>query len=273
LNISCTINYGTPDTIIGDHGRLRQILVNLLTNAVKFTDKGDISISISSKAVENYTHQFLFEVKDDGIGIPQNEMNELFEPFTQLERTLSLKRDGVGLGLAITKNLVELMGGKIWAESVLGQGTTFRFTIQAEITPSKQLKLERQKGASFESPSSQKNLRILVAEDNPSNQKVLVEMLKRLGCRPDAVADGTEVIQALERQDYDLALMDVKMPEMDGITATKVIRKMRPDKGPKIIAITAYALECNREKCLEAGIDDYISKPVQLEDLQLVLMK
>jgi PAS domain S-box-containing protein len=273
LNISCTINYGTPDTIIGDHGRLRQILVNLLTNAVKFTDKGDISISISSKAVENYTHQFLFEVKDDGIGIPQNKMNELFEPFTQLERTLSLKRDGVGLGLAITKNLVELMGGKIWAESVLGQGTTFRFTIQAEITPSKQLKLERQKGASFESPSSQKNLRILVAEDNPSNQKVLVEMLKRLGCRPDAVADGTEVIQALKRQDYDLVLMDVKMPEMDGITATKVIRKMRPDKGPKIIAITAYALECNREKCLEAGIDDYISKPVQLEDLQLVLMK
>jgi len=125
----------------------------------------------------------------------------------------------------------------------------------------------------FEDTSDCKALRILVAEDNPSNQKVLVQMLKRMGYRADAVADGREVIQALERQDYDLVLMDIKMPEMDGITATKVIRKLRPENGPKIVAITAFALEVDREKCLEAGMDDYISKPVKIGDLAEMLKK
>ena len=274
LNLSETINYGTPDTIIGDHGRLRQILVNLLTNAVKFTDNGNVSVSVSSKAAEGDRHQILFKVKDTGIGIPQDKMNEIFEPFVQVERTLSRKRDGVGLGLAITKNLVELMGGRIWVESIPGQGATFHFTIQAEIIPGKQLDFGRMdSGIASESLSGLKPMRILVAEDNPSNQRVLVEMLKRLGYRADAVADGREVIQALERQDYDLVLMDIKMPEMDGITATQVIRKLRPENGPKIIAITAFALEGDREKCLEAGMDDYIAKPVQMRDLAEVLKK
>jgi PAS domain S-box-containing protein len=273
LNLSHTINYGTPDTIIGDHGRLRQILVNLLSNSVKFTDKGDVSVSVSSKSVDGDRHQIFFAVKDTGIGIPQDKMNQLFQPFTQLERTLSRKRDGVGLGLAITKNLVELMGGKIWAEST-PQGTVFNFTIQAETIPGKQLDFGRMdSGIAPESLSGLKPMRILVAEDNPSNQRVLVEMLKRLGYRADAVADGKEVVQALERQDYDLVLMDVKMPEMDGITATQVIRKLRPENGPKIVAITAFALEGDREKCLEAGMDDYISKPIQLKELAAILKK
>ena len=274
LNLSETINYSTPDTIIGDHGRLRQILVNLLTNAVKFTDNGDVSVSVSSQAVEGNQHRIFFEVKDTGIGIPQGKMNELFEPFTQLERNISLKRDGVGLGLAITKDLVELMGGNIWAESNLGEGSTFRFTIQAETIPGKQLDFgRRNSGIAPESLSGLKPMRILVAEDNPSNQRVLVEMLKRLGYRADAVADGKEVVQALERQDYDLVLMDVKMPEMDGITATQVIRKLWPENGPKIVAVTAFALEGDREKCLEAGMDDYISKPIQLKELAAILEK
>ncbi|VVB64892.1 Methyl sulfide methyltransferase-associated sensor [uncultured archaeon] len=274
LNLSETINYGTPDTIIGDHGRLRQILVNLLTNSVKFTDKGDISVSVSSKAVEGNEHLVYFAVKDTGIGIPQDKMNELFEPFVQVERTLSRKRDGVGLGLAITKNLVELMGGKIWAESIPGQGSTFHFSIQVETIPGKQLGFGKiDLGATSESFPGLKPMRILVAEDNPSNQRVLVEMLKILGYRADAVADGREVIQALERQDYDLVLMDIKMPEMDGITATQVIRKTRPEDGPKIIAITAFALEGDREKCLEAGMDDYIAKPVKIAELADILRK
>jgi CheY-like chemotaxis protein len=116
-------------------------------------------------------------------------------------------------------------------------------------------------------------MRILVAEDSPSNQRVLVEMLKRLGYRADAVADGREVVQALERQDYDLVLMDIKMPELDGITATQVIRKLRPVNGPKIVAITAFALEGDREKCIEAGMDDYIAKPVQMRELAEVLKR
>ena len=274
LNLSQTINYNTPDTIIGDHGRLRQILVNLLTNAIKFTDKGDISLSVSSKVVESNQSQMFFEIRDTGIGIPQDRMEEIFKPFTQLERTLSRKRDGVGLGLAITKNLVELMGGKIWFESVPGKGSTFHFMIPAETIPGKQLEsVETDRGVASESFSGLKPMRILVAEDNPSNQRVLVEMLKRMGYRADAVADGSEVIQALERQDYDLLLMDVKMPVMDGITATQVIRKLRLERGPTIVAITAYALEGDREKCLEAGMDDYISKPVQLKELAAILEK
>ena len=274
LNLSETINYGTPDTIIGDQGRLRQILVNLLSNAVKFTDKGNVSVSISSKAVEDDKHQIFFEVKDTGIGIPQDRMNELFEPFVQVERTLSRKRDGVGLGLAITKKLVELMGGRIWVESKPGQGTTFHLMIPAETIPGKQLDFGRMdSGIASESLPGLKSMRILVAEDNPSNQRVLVEMLKRLGYRADAVADGSEFIQALERQDYDLVLMDIKMPEMDGVTATKVIRKLRPVNVPKIVAITAFALEGDREKCLEAGMDDYIAKPVLIAELAEILRK
>jgi signal transduction histidine kinase len=274
LNLSQTINYNTPDTIIGDHGRLRQILVNLLTNAIKFTDKGDISLSVSSKAAKGNQSQMFFEIRDTGIGIPQDRMEEIFKPFTQLERTLSRKRDGVGLGLAITKNLVELMGGKIWFESIPGKGSTFHFMILAETIPGKQLESgEMDLGVASKSLPGLKPMRILVAEDNPSNQRVLVEMLKRMGYRADAVADGNEVIQALERQDYDLVLMDVKMPEMDGITATQVIRKLRLERGPTIVAITAYALEGDREKCLEAGMDDYISKPIQLKELAAILEK
>lgn len=201
-------------------------------------------------------------------------MKEIFEPFTQVERTLSRKRDGVVLGLAITKNLVELMGGSIRAESIPGQGTVFHFTIQAETLPGDQLysgKMDR--GFAYENLPELKSMRVLVAEDNPSNQRVLVEMLKRFGYRPDAVADGREVIQALERQNYDLVLMDVKMPEMDGITATQVIRKLRPEDGPRIVAITAFAQEGDREKCLEAGMDDYIAKPVNMGELARVLKR
>ena len=168
-------------------------------------------------------------------------MSRIFEPFTQVERVISRKRDGVGLGLAITKNLVEMMGGKIWAESAPGQGTTFHVTIQARDHSWQTIDFgAADKESILESVPGKKALRILVAEDNPSNLKVLVEMLKRLGYRSDAVADGREVVQALERLPYDLILMDVRMPEMDGITATQVIRKLRPKNGPKIVAITAY---------------------------------
>ncbi len=274
LNLTYTINYGTPDTIMGDPGRLRQILVNLLGNAIKFTDAGDVSVSVSAKAVEGHDRQILFAVKDTGIGIPQDKMNRLFQPFSQLERIISRKRDGVGLGLAISKKLVELMGGEIWAESIPGQGSTFCFTIRAEVVLNQLSDVEAAyKDSAFERLAERKPLSILVAEDNPSNQRVLVEMLKRMGYRPDAVADGKEVLQALELRSYDLVLMDVRMPEMDGITATKVIRKLWPKNRPKVVAITAYAMPGDQRMCLEAGMDDYLSKPVQKKDLEAVLIK
>ena len=277
LNLSSTVDCGTPDAIIGDRGRLRQILVNLLANAVKFTDIGDISLSVSLKAGDKGS-QILFRVVDTGIGIPQDMMNKIFEPFTQVQRTAGRKREGIGLGLAISKHLVELMGGKIKAESIPGQGAIFSFTIQAETLQGKELDFAEIKEkasfkASFEAIHNGKSLRILVAEDDPLNQKVLMEMLKRLGCKPDAVHDGREVLRALDNQDYDLVLMDVGMPEMDGITATQAIRRLQPDKGPKIVAVTAYALAGDREKCLEVGMDDYITKPVQKKELEAILMK
>jgi PAS domain S-box-containing protein len=274
LDLAYTISYGTPDTIIGDPGRLRQILVNLLSNAIKFTDVGEVSVSVSAEALEDNKRRITFEVMDTGIGMPQDKMDRLFEPFTQLEYVISRKRDGAGLGLAISRKLVELMGGKIWAESEEGKGSTFRFTITAEIVQSAQMDYgygDSKEDATYKDLSVQNPLSILVAEDNPSNQKVLVEMLKRLGYRPDAVADGVEVLQALKIRPYDLIFMDIRMPEMDGLTATKEIRRLMPDNGPKIVAITAFAMEGDRERCLEAGMDGYISKPVRLEELKNAL--
>ncbi len=210
--------------------------------------------------------------KDTGIGIPLDKMDRLFKPFAQLEYVISRKRDGAGLGLAISKKLVELMGGEICAESEERKGTTFRFTIPVETIPGKQMdSVKNVKATDYENLSAQKPLAILVAEDNPSNQKVLVEMLKRLGYRADAVADGVEVLQALQIRPYDLIFMDIRMPEMDGLTATKEIRKLRPENGPKIVAITAFAMDGDKEICLEAGADEYIAKPVKVDDLAALL--
>ncbi len=288
LDLSHVIKYGTPDAIIGDPGRLRQILVNLLSNAVKFTDKGEVSISVSSKAAEGRKYQILFAVRDTGIGIPPEKMDKLFQPFGQLEMTISQKRDGAGLGLVISKGLVELMDGRIWAESKPGLGSTFYFTILTEVTTGnvatgkaakgmvamdKYLMPGRTDKTTSESLSELHPLRILAAEDNPSNQRMLMEMLRKMGYRADAVADGREVLMALERRPYDLILMDIRMPEMDGIAATKEIRQRWPKKGPKIIAITAYALAGDKEMCLAAGMDGYIAKPVQKEELAEVLKR
>ncbi len=280
LSLSSTIKHGTPDSIVGDHDRLQQVLINLLSNAVKFTDEGEISVLVSSKSLQKTNkHQILLAIKDTGIGIPPEKINEIFQPFTQAATALSQKRDGIGLGLAANKKLVELMGGEIWAKSEIGKGSTFYFTIEAEIPPDEDVKPkpgEMTQAISRVIPevlAEQHPLRILIAEDIPSNQKILLEMLKRMGYRANAVADGKEVLQAMEMRSYDLILMDIKMPEMDGIEAAKEIRRRWPDNGPKIVAITAYALHGDKERCLEAGMDGYIAKPVQKEDLAEVLKR
>lgn len=276
LNLSFNFNHGTIENIVLDISRLRQVLVNLLENAIKFTDEGEISLSISSKPLQKTNkHEILFAVKDTGIGIPPEKMTELFKPFSQVETDLSLRRDGIGLGLAASKKLVELMGGEIWAKSEVGIGSTFYFTVEAEIAPNEDIKPKSEKtiNAIPEMLAEQHPLSILVAEDIASNQKVLLEMLKWMGYRADTVADGQEVLRALETRPYDLILMDIMMPEMDGIEATKEIRRRWPKRGPKIIAITAYALTGDKEKCLAAGMDDYISKPIEMDELQKVLSK
>jgi CheY-like chemotaxis protein len=260
LNITHAISYDAPDTIIGDHDRLRQILTNLLSNAVKFTDEGEVAVSVSSKAIEGNKLQVTFVVKDTGIGIPSDKMDRIFTPFTQLDYKISRKRGGgAGLGLAISKELVELMGGEIWVESEPGRGSTFRFTILAEFVTGKYQDLkETSNDTAYKNLSEQNPLAIMVAEDSPINQRVIVKMLMKMGYRPDAVADGREVLQVLKIRHYDLILMDINMPEMDGITATMEIRKLWPaTEQPCIVAVTAFAMESDRETCLEAGMNDY----------------
>jgi CheY-like chemotaxis protein len=230
-----------------------------------------------------------FAVRDTGIGIPQERMGKLFQSFSQVDMSITRKYGGTGLGLAISKRLVNLMGGSIWVDSTPGKGSVFHFTVPVEtISPvemtdmvkSEASKYSPVKGrdiccidsASFDEDHA--DLHILLAEDNPVNKKVVSQMLKKLGYQADVASDGREVLSALEKQHYDLVLMDIQMPEMDGLEAASRIRTRWPaSEQPHIIALTAYALEGDRERCLESGMDGYISKPVRLEDLREALMQ
>ncbi|MFZ2472398.1 MAG: ATP-binding protein [Methanothrix sp.] len=281
LNLSYKIIPGTPEKIFSDPIRLRQILGNLLNNAVKFSYSGDVTVSVSSQNSENCI-DILFAVKDSGIGIAENELDKLFLPFSQVDTSTTRRHGGTGLGLAISKKLVELMGGKIWVRSEPDKGSTFYFIIRTRHVFSRQMEGEAPKMQEKRQPNSEGmpsiiapgRLSILLAEDNLLNQRVILEMLNRLGYRADVAANGFEVLQALQRQRYNVILMDVRMPELSGLEATRQIRKLWPDtQQPRIIAVTAYALEGDREKCIEAGMDDYISKPVKMDELDSTLRR
>jgi CheY-like chemotaxis protein len=261
-----------PTVMLGDPTRINQILINLLNNAVKFTEKGRITISVSAKTADYDRYKIHFAVTDMGIGIPVDKMGQLFKSFHQAEASTARRYGGTGLGLAISKRLAELMGGRMWAESETGKGSTFHFTIMAEPTSCDAINIDRSAeiGQMQEKPS--RNLSILLAEDNLVNQIVTQKMLRKLGYRSDVAANGFEVLQALERQHYDVVLMDVQMPEMDGLETTRVIRQRWTDGvAPFIIAMTASALKGDREACLAAGMNDYVSKPVKMEMLRAAL--
>lgn len=397
-----------PPYIVGDVTRLRQILVNLVNNALKFTEKGEICVSVTRNAEESL--KLRFAVKDTGIGIPADKIDTLFKPFSQVDSSTTRKYGGTGLGLAICAKLVELMGGRIWVESVAGQGSTFLFTImttpaaavqkvysrgrvpelngkrvlmvddnptnlhiltlqcqqwgmlprattsgnealswikrgdpfdmaildmqmpemdglelgteirrlrskeslpmimltslgqQEEIlrvvrelfsayvskpvrqsqlfdilmsvfSATKQAARSVQTGPKLDPKlAARLPLRVLLAEDNIINQKLALRILEKMGYVADVAADGLEALGALERQRYDIVFMDVQMPEMDGLEATRIIVQNYPaEKRPKIIAMTANALQGDRERCIEAGMDDYVSKPILVEEVQRVL--
>jgi len=398
LNLACAIDKSVPDIIIADPNRLRQILSNLLGNAVKFTERGEVKLSVSGRDLDG-TLEICFAVQDTGVGISRDKMDRLFQPFSQIDATVTRNHGGTGLGLVISKKLVELMEGEIWAESEQGKGSTFYFTVKAETAPgdpkenlvgdqpqlvgknvlivndnrtnrrilgayiyswgmvpllasktqdaldwirrgdtfdvaildmdmqdldgvtlaneirrynktlpmviltsigknipvnhayltkpikppqlhriltdiiSMQLAKKSDQAKAVDEEIKANPLRILLAEDNVTSQKVALQMLKRMGCKADVVANGIETLQALERQPYDLVLMDLRMPEMDGLQATRIIRQRWPDNGPKIVAVTAYALQGDKEKCIEAGMDDYISKPMKMSELADVLRR
>ena len=415
LNLAYRIERGTPDGIWGDRKKLYQILVTLLDNAVKFTEKGEVLISVSSKDDDGFS-EIQFAVKDTGIGISSEMMDHLFESYSQVMDRLSQSfrqanfesfsgidpamgyNPGAGIGLAISRRLVEMMGGRIWAESNPQEGSTIHFYVKAESAEIKRpyvgiqpilegkriliveenttikdmlrhvaldwgmlpvaiessesaqkmiqsaipfdLILLDTSAANFRSanaasivrmhnpsiplvtlsfagedvqsglsdaaltkpvkisqlydvlsrvlaaqpllsakPSSPRTAgpsagrRVLLVEDNISNQKVTLAMLKRLGYEADLATNGVEALKAFENRDYDIVLMDLRMPEMNGFEATKAIRERWPERRTKIIAITAFALQGDREKCLAAGMDDYISKPVRMNELEKLLEK
>jgi len=269
LKISYKIEENVPQFIMGDPTRLCQILINLLNNALKFTEQGEIAVSVSNTNLDDGGYEIHFAVKDTGIGIPEDKMSRLFQSFSQIDPSISRKYGGTGLGLAISKRLVEFMGGRIWAESDPGKGSIFHFTIIVKAAQRNQIISLKSHEQSLSIPlkDRQRPIKVLLAEDNLINQKVALKMLRKIGLEADLAANGQEVLSALEHELYDLVLMDVQMPEMDGIEAAKRIREKWP-KVPKIIALTAFALEGDREKCIEAGMDDYISKPIQIQELQ-----
>ena len=256
----------------GDPGRLRQVLTNLIGNAIKFTGEGQIKITVSQTDISNQLKQLRFEVDDTGIGIPTEALSRMFQSFSQADSSTSRRFGGTGLGLSISRRLVELMGGKIGVESVLGKGSKFWFILDLPVGEVCENLLES---------SSQKKVqtsfpaRILIAEDNPINQMVAMATLKNLGYRPHTVANGVEVLNALREVSYDLILMDCQMPELDGYETTIEIRKNSSlnCQNIPIIAMTANALKGDLEKCLSVGMDDYISKPFQPSALHEIIEK
>ena len=416
LDLAYLFDRGLPGAIVGDATRLRQILINLLSNAIKFTDTGEVVLSVDREALGSgegeggMKHRLHFAVRDSGIGIPQDRLSRLFESFSQVDASTTRRYGGTGLGLAISKRLSELMGGTIWVESQLGEGSTFHFTIQADQAPS--LAPAHERGASpqlhgrrvlivddnatnrhilvrqaeswgmlaratahpaqalewirrgdpfdlaildmqmpemdgvtlageigryrnaralplvlltslgpreellgdvefaasltkpikpsqlhdtlmnvfgatpagVQAPTPQEGrverlaervpLRILVVEDNVINQQLALLLLQKLGYRADVAADGLEALQALEREPYDVVLMDVQMPTMDGLQATRRIHQRWPEgRRPHVIAATASAMQEEREACLAAGMDDYLSKPIRIEELAAALSR
>ena len=256
----------------GDPGRLCQVLANLLGNAIKFTQQGSIALEVSPSAASGQAGGLRFRVRDTGMGIPQNRLAHLFKPFAQADSSTSRCFGGTGLGLAICRSLVRLMKGEIAVHSRLDRGTTFTFTIYPGLVEDGALPVR--KAEAHAGMSLDPGLRVLLVEDNPTNQLVARRMLAKWECRVEVAADGVEAVEYLRSMDFDVVLMDCMMPNMDGYEATRRIRAGAAGAaaaGLPIIAMTANALEGDREKCLAAGMSDYISKPVRKSLLMDVL--
>lgn len=267
-----------PEILEGDAGRLRQVLTNLISNAVKFTKNGRVWINSEIHRETEKTMVIYFEVVDTGVGISPEQQAHLFQPFTQADGSIKRRFGGTGLGLAICKQLVEMMNGEIGVRSAVGRGSTFWFTAEfGKIkTAPVQARFFHGEGANRlpAAANAEKNLRVLVADDNPVNRKVALLMLEKLGYRADFACSGLEVLRMLEEKTYDLILMDVQMPEMDGLEATRrICAKYKPERRPRIAAMTANAMSGDRDQCLAAGMDDYFSKPIRKQDLQTVLSR
>ena len=264
LRLICDLAPALPAWVAGDETRLRQVVLNLISNALKFTSAGEVLLSAGVERRDETTDRIAIEVHDTGIGIAPDQLPRLFSSFHQADASISRRYGGTGLGLAISKRLVEMMGGTIEVKSGLGEGSQFRFTVQMGHAESPAVSHP----APLPPVSSDHPLRVLVAEDNVVNQKVALKLLEKLGVKADLAADGSQTIKAVVENDYDLVLMDVQMPEVDGLTATREIRSLPLDRQPVIFGLTAHVTTEYHEICLAAGMNGYLTKPLELEKLR-----
>ncbi|MBX2989637.1 MAG: response regulator [Bacteroidetes bacterium] len=271
------VNDSVPVAVKGDPVRLRQIISNLLGNAVKFTNSGSIVVRVDREDWPEPGIRVRFTVIDSGIGIPEGVQKSLFQPFTQADGSTTRKYGGSGLGLAICKQLVELMGGTIGVTSEVGKGSAFRFSVVFE-KPSSGIVSTVDVGKTFKPNANltlPQGIRVLLVEDNVVNQKVALRMLQKMGCVPDVASNGSEAVEAVANKVYDVVLMDCMMPEMDGFDATMAIRKSERPGGRRtiILAMTASILQSEQDRCFSVGMDDYVAKPVRMGLLHSVITK
>ena len=275
VDLVAEISPDVADTVYGDPMRLRQVLGNLLSNAIKFTESGHVRVVLRTTAVlkEGCT-EFELIVEDSGVGIPADKLEKIFDKFTQADGSITRRYGGTGLGLTITRRLVEMFGGKIWVESMEGHGSKFfvRIPLEVALKPKRATVEDKVNGSekiSFDGRSPQ----ILLVEDNAVNQKVVLAILSKRGFHVEVASNGLEAIAALQKDVFDLVLMDVQMPYMDGIEATRKIREEHGLHELPIIAMTAHAMTGDREKCIKAGMNDYVSKPVNPNTLVHTIMR
>ncbi len=270
LELKFNIQENVPKVVVGDPARLQQILRNLISNSLKFTEEGNVAVNL---AVAN--NELYFQVKDTGIGVPEDKLEMIFEKFSQADTATTRKYGGTGLGLAITKELIAMMGGRIGVESTPGFGSIFYFTVPINL-PAEDAKpinttVENDSDELSEIPA---DLKILAVDDHPINIFFLQKLLKKIGLKNvDIAANGVEAVEKAAEKDYDIVFMDCQMPELDGYQATQKIRESETDKHLPIVAMTANAMVGDREKCIKAGMDDYISKPVKIEKVTKAIRK
>jgi PAS domain S-box-containing protein len=271
LRLRVRIPARVPKTVVGDPARLRQVLVNLVDNAIRFTDKGRIEVTVWTRRLTKKSATLAFVVSDTGIGIPDDKKQLIFEAFTQADESTSRNYGGTGLGLAISSRLVEMMGGRIWVTTVPKKGSKFHFTVEFSLTT----RQRSQPADEVQTVPRLEPLRVLVAEDNHVNRVLVVRMLEQEGHKVSIAGSGAEAIELIKREPVDLILMDLEMPNVGGLEATRIIRAGEKRNGGyvPILAVTAHAMPGYRERCLEAGMDGYIAKPLQREELWRAMAK
>jgi signal transduction histidine kinase/DNA-binding response OmpR family regulator len=273
LLVTAELGAGVPQEVVADGARLRQVLLDLLGNAVKFTDEGSVALRVFLKSRRRDHVRLDFEIADTGIGIAPEHLHDIFAPFTQVDSSSTRRHGGTGLGLTIAKRLVELMQGSFHVQSTPGQGSVFSFDVLLGLAARQPGRRHRQSGKASRPPDDSADacppMRVLLAEDTPANQKIVRNVLAKRGHQVEVASDGRQVLEKVRSKPFDVVLMDVQMPCMDGFAATVAIRALEAQlaRHVPIVAMTAHAMQGDRERCLAAGMDAYLAKPVSISSL------